>query len=132
METQKTPRFLGSENAEDLKQFTGTEQYHSCMAFVYTDGVNYLIQTRKCYWLLCDIALCIMSRIELKEEQFLICELTRHDKGATLVFLDGKSEIWYTQEYSHKEFNKFDDKGVRLYFVDGVLMLPSEMNFFLR
>lgn len=123
MEAKTTPRFNGSSNAEDLKMYYGTDNYYKCMTLVYTDGVKHLCETRKCYWLLTDIALQSAFNKDLKREPFITCELTKSDNSALLIFTDGNNNVLYTYDY---DLTDFSDDGVCLYLNEGVLMLPSE------
>jgi hypothetical protein len=123
METANTQRFKGSRNAEDLKMYYGTENYYKCMTLVYTDGVKFLCESRKCYWLLTDIALQSAFNKDLKREPFITCELIKNETQAILVFTDGNNNVLYSYEY---DVTDFADEGVCLYLSEGVLMLPSE------
>lgn len=123
METQTTSRFKGSDNAPDLQMFIGTENYYKCMTMVYTDGVKHLCDSRQCYWLLTDIALTTSFILTLKSEPFLTCEFTKTENGAMLTYTDGNNNILHTHPY---EYTDFSDDGVCLYFIEGVLLLPSE------
>jgi len=116
-------RFIGSDNAEDLNQFIGTENYYKLGNLVYTDGVNYLCETRKCQWLLVDIMLFSSNVIQLKDKDFLTCELVVENKSGELIFADGNGEVLFSNDI---EFTDFKDDGVCLYLHEGVLMLPSE------
>jgi len=46
----------------DLDQFIGTEEYHKYMAgVVLTDGVKYLAEEGKCFWLIDIVCFSIMG-----------------------------------------------------------------------
>ena len=120
MKTEAQKRFKGSDNAEDLRQFYGTENYHKLAAIVYTDGVKYLCDSRKCYWLLTDIMLLALNVNGLKVQPFMTCELVRDGIGADLIFTDGNGNILFVHNI---EMTDFADEGVCLYYIEGVLML---------
>lgn len=120
------PRFSSSDNAEDLLQFSGTEQYfknQSMPDVVYTDGVKHLLETRECYWLGQLIVSNYKWNTLLKDQPFITCELTTDSSEGTVVFTDGNDTILYEEKIP---FTDFPDKGVSIWLVDGVLLLPSE------
>ena len=123
MQTTTTLRFNSSNNAPDLKQYIGTENYYKALTILFTDGVKHLCESRKCYWLITDIALYTSYVMELKKEPFLTCELIKSSHKNALIYTDGNENIVFSQDI---EFTDFPDEGVCLYLIEGVLMLPSE------
>ena len=104
----------------DLTGFTGTENYyqHWLKRGVYTDGVKYLAEKAGAYWLLDAIFSYHRS------EPFQIWTLKVNDSHATLEMReDTGAPIKVRQEI---EFTDFPLKEVKLYLIDGVLLLPSE------
>lgn len=113
-----------SEIRHALAQFTGTEQYHAYNSlgakFKLTDGVKFLARAAACCWLLDAIG---SYQPQLKNCDFQVWTLTRKDDSVRLVCTDGdycelaKQEIPYTDIVL---------STVRLYVIDGVVLLPSE------
>jgi len=123
-------------SSSSLKQFTGTTRYyrHWLRRFVYTQGIDYVAETGSAYWLLDAIppsrdALRFASyQPELLKDpllqQFQHWKLTVHpDQTATLVCERDTSDVVVTQEIVYTNFAL---SSLRLYLVQGVLMLPSE------
>ena len=123
--TDQTPEALES----DLTQFTGTEHYyrHSLNRnFMHTDGVNYLAENAGAYWLIDLIASHQLSR-KVRAESFQLWTLTltgrKNPMAVAECRADSNAPLLARQEI---EFTDFPLKSVKLYCVDGVLMLPSE------
>jgi len=117
----------------DLKGFTGTEHYYKdFLDILLTDGVKYLADNLKCYWLITDIS--SVYNTELKDEGFLICvlKINKDDKTALLEISrdldDGKAvDLLYSQKYEYTDISEnYDGNEINFYLVDNVLMLPSE------
>lgn len=126
MKTREIPRFKPKENPLDLTEFTGTETYYKqsfMFGMVYTDGVKYLMETRSCYWLLQTIYAVKNTSTILKGEPFLTCELSVDGDHAVLVFTDGNNNILQTEDIPYTDFQ---GNGVCLWYVDNVVLLPSE------
>jgi len=75
----------------DLEKFDGTTKYYSSniLNFVYTDGVQYLAERAKCYWLLFEIGISqyekqIKGNKRLQEMQFWTLKVNQ-DKSAKLL-----------------------------------------------
>lgn len=111
----------------DLRQFTGTENYHKHWSgrIMHTDGVEYLAEKAGAYWLIDLIASHQRKRVaalpfqawELKVDRtrtpMAVAEC-REDNGLPAVV---RQKIEYTD---------FPLGGIKLFLCDGVLMLPSE------
>jgi hypothetical protein len=124
METQQ--RFSSSENANDLLQFTGTEEYYkngNMPHILYTDGVKHLFETRSCYWLGNLIAGLHLFNKAIRQQGFVSCEFTAQSSEGMLILTDGNDNILHEEKIL---FTDFTDKGVCLWLIDGVLLLPSE------
>jgi hypothetical protein len=110
----------------DLAQFTGSERWfrHAIVRHVlYTEGVDHVGEHGEAYWLIDAIAFA-QSRPEVAAEPFQVWHLTvAADHSATLACDDGNGRIVYTQAIPHTDF-PLDD--IKLYFADGVILLPSE------
>lgn len=103
----------------DLKQFTGTEQYHRhFMGGLFTDGVDYMAENFGAYWLL-DIIFSYQ-----RKEPFQVWELkVENDKGTVTMVEDTDCPILVRQEIP---FTDFPLPYFKLWLCDGVLLLPSE------
>lgn len=108
-------------NLKELDMFTGTENYYKHWAGfgVYTDGVLYLAEKANAYWLLDAI---FSYR---RKESFQLWELkVNKDKSCILTMKeDSDSPILVKQEI---EWTDFPLDYIKLYLIDGVLLLPSE------
>lgn len=105
----------------ELSQFVGTTQYfpHSAGRVVFTEGVQYLAERGGAYWLIDAIA------SYNRQEPFQIWELKKHqDNTATLTMREDTGRpTKVRQEISYTDFPL---EGIKLYLIDGVLLLPSE------
>ena len=115
--TPTTPETLES----DLAQFIGSENlYRHALNrnFMHTDGVNYLAEKAGAFHQL--------SR-KVRAESFQIWTLTLTGRKTPMAVAecraDTDSPLLARQDI---EFTDFPLKSVKLYCVDGVLMLPSE------
>jgi hypothetical protein len=118
-------------NADELKRalghFTGTVEWHRATVIptiqYVTDGVKYLIDNAEAYWLVDAIA---SHQLEGRttREPFQAWTLKKHENGsATLKADDGNDNWLVTQEI---EYTDFPLDEIKLYLVDGILLLPSE------
>jgi len=111
-------------NQRSLDQFTGTENYykHMLSGYTYTDGIKYLAEKGKSYWLIDKIL--ILTRYTKKLQEFGVWELVvSEDKTAVLTCEDGNGHKLYTETIDYTDF-KLDK--VEVWFESGVLILPSE------
>ena len=112
----------------DLAQFTGTSTYYQhSLGVQYTDGVRYLAEHAGAYWLIDAIASWqIDPRVHrdpmLQQIQFWKL-VVNDDRSALLVCERDEGDIAVSQEIP---FTDFPLKQVRLYFQNGVVLLPSE------
>ena len=113
--------------ADDLAQFTGTEQWyrHSINRNVlYTEGAQYVAMHGEAYWLLDEIALIQPYDKNVAAEEFQVWKLTvRPEKTATLTCDDGNGNIIFSKEIP---FTDFPLETITLYFANNVIHLPSE------
>ncbi|MDP8216011.1 MAG: hypothetical protein P9L98_01650 [Candidatus Kaelpia imicola] len=108
---------------EELTNFTGTEHYYRhWLEFNYTDGVKFLAEKANCFWLLDAIG---SYQHKLKEKGFQIWTLkVNEDKLAVLQMQeDSDTPIIVKQEI---EYTDFPTEEIKLYFINGVLLLTSE------
>ena len=109
-----------------LAVFTGSELYyrHSIGNFVYTDGVKYLAEHARCYWLLDMIGSC-QHLNKVKDVPFQLWELAVYEDQTALVTMkeDSDTPVIVKQKLPYTDFPL---AHIKLYLTDGVVMLPSE------
>jgi len=107
----------------NLAHFHGSEgvsRTHINVAI--TDGVKFLAEECKAYWILDNIS--SYQTIEnVKKERFQVIDLTVDEKGnALMIVTDGNENEVFRQNF----WSTFPLKKIRLYYTDGVCLLPSE------
>lgn len=120
MSTQKTF------TAGDLAQFTGTANWYRhplARSVLYTDGVKFIAERAGAYWLIDEIALSQISEPALKGEEFQLWTLIVDGTAAMLRCDDGNDKRLLEKRIDYKDF---PEQGIKLYFTDGVVMLPGE------
>lgn len=116
---------------DNLELFIGTEHFysHRITKTVYTDGIKYLAEEGKCYWLINDASIVAQSLME--KSSFISIDFKRLSEEqqsemgceAIITYGDGNDNILYTQQYPYTDF-PLDE--LNLFFADGTLLLPSE------
>ncbi|MCA9398961.1 MAG: hypothetical protein KC618_04365 [Candidatus Omnitrophica bacterium] len=104
----------------ELNQFIGTEHYYRhLLGFNYTDGVKFMAERGKAYWLIDAIA------SYKRREPFQVWTLkVNDDKSAVLEMReDSDKPALIKQEIP---FTDFPLKFIELFLIDGVLLLTSE------
>lgn len=125
--SQKQSKLSPEEIQRRLGGFTGTENYYKFHTLKLTDGVKWLAEVCECYWLL-DIIFSI-ARFErkLRGQEFVVCKIRvirlAHSTKAVFTADDGNNNILYRQNIP---FTDFPLDEIKLYLVDGVILLPSE------
>lgn len=113
--------------AEDLKLFTGTEQWYRhgfVREVLFTDGAKYLADQGGAYWLLDEIALAQRHSRTVAAEEFQLWRLTVNpDSSAVLACEDGNGNVVRRNRIG---FTDFPLPEVLLYFVNNTILLPSE------
>lgn len=107
--------------ALELNQFTGTENHykHQTGRLLWTDGVQYVAENAGAYWLIDAIV------SYQRTEHFQIWELKKHnDNSATLTMREDTGQP--TKVRQEIPFTDFPLEEIKLYLIDGVLLLPSE------
>jgi hypothetical protein len=110
----------------DLEQFTGTENWyqHWLGVFQYTDGIKFLAEKAKAYWLLDAIAshqpTCLKDSM-LRQIQFW--KLNVENNTAFLICERDLGDVFLTQTIAYTDFPL---QELTLYVENGVLCLPSE------
>jgi hypothetical protein len=110
---------------EELNQFSGTAEYHKwspLFSFVLTDGAKYLANTAKAYWLMDAIASHQHNKAVAKEE-FQVWDLKKVGDAWELTCEDGNGKSVVKQDI---EYSDFPLNSIKLYFSDGVILLPGE------
>ena len=111
----------------DLSQFTGSECWHRhalVRHVLYTDGARYVAEQAGAYWLIDEIALAQAAQPQIAAEGFQLWKLTvEADQTGQLTCEDGNGGVIYTKRL---EFTDFPVEGIRFYFTDNVILLPSE------
>lgn len=110
---------------QSLEQFTGTEKYYSYLNLKLTDGVYYLAKEGKCFWLL-DIILSYQPKH--RQVHFQLWELNideAEDKRTAVVTMreDSGQKALVEQRIPYTDFPL---DYIKLYLIDGVILLPSE------
>jgi hypothetical protein len=116
---------------DQLEKFHGSQQLHflPICRTRYTEGVWYLAQAAQAYWLLSDAS--VMGKSLANKSYFITVDfkkLSLEEKeevgfDATISYGDGNGNIFEVQKYHITDF-PLDE--IRLFFVDGTLMLPPE------
>ena len=98
----------------------GTENYwkNAALNFQYTDGVKYLHESCEAYWLLTAIS------SYRKTEPFQIWELVKNGNTAVLTMKEDSDQPELVNQKI--PFTDFPLEGIKLYLIDGILLLTSE------
>ena len=107
----------------DTSGFTGTDTWfrHAIARQVtYTEGAKYVAETAGAYWLLDKIA--IVGPTIPEEFQVWKLEVGDRLKGEIIVE-DGDGHVVHREGLA---FTDFPEPGITLWFVDNVILLPSE------
>jgi len=102
-----------------LAHCIGTEGYTKhWLGLMYTDGIKYLVENADCYWLIDAIA------SYRKKQPFQLWELKVKDGKAVLTMKeDTNTPVLVKQEIPYTDF-PLDE--IKLYLIDGILLLTSE------
>ncbi len=109
-----------------LRSFTGTIEYHRHWSGMrYTDGVEFLVERAKAYWLLDLIASWQLKALhDPWLSEFQLWELfVRPDRTATAVCSRDSEDVAFRQEI---KWTDFPLEYVKLYVEGSVVLLPSE------
>lgn len=109
---------------EDLAHFHGTEHwYRNFTGLLYTDGVQYLAEKAKAYWLI-DLVGSYQPTHRHVPFQFWELDVQLEErKGVIKMSEDLGAPILVSQEIPYTDFPL---KEIKLYCIDNVLLLPSE------
>ena len=110
-----------------LAQFTDSQNFyrHSLVREVfYMEGAQYVADAAGAHRLLDEIALAQRHIIPVKREDFQVWDLkVNADQTATLTYCDGNGLEVYSKPVP---FTDFPEPGIRFYYADWVIHLPSE------
>ena len=121
---------------ESLSYFYGTENYYRHALnknLLYTDGVQYVAEEGKAYWLI-DIVASVTSCFVVDSDDFTTWTLTKDKEkaynkeldtqcDAVVICDDGNGKELYKQ---YKEYTEFPLDNLEMFLIQGVLMLASE------
>jgi hypothetical protein len=110
----------------DLRQFIGTEIWyrHAIQrSILFTEGAKYVADTAGAYWLLDEITFGQAEK-QVAAQAFQRWTLTVHPgQTATLTCEDGNCHTVFTKQI---EYTDFPLEKISFYFIDNVILLPSE------
>ncbi|RXJ45711.1 DUF6876 family protein [Gelidibacter gilvus] len=116
---------------EGLQHFHGTEMFYSIplIRTRFTDGLKYLANIADCFWLITDTS--VIAKSLMNRSEFVTIDFKRLSKEkqafsgyeAEIIYTDGNDNILEKHSYHATDF-PLDE--LRLFFVNGTLMLPSE------
>ncbi len=110
----------------ELAQFTGTTNWYRhplVKSVLYTDGVHFIAERAGAYWLIDAIALAQSAAPALSGEEFQTWTLIVDANTAVLRCDDGNGRQLMEKRI---DYTDFPEPGIKLYFTDGVIMLPAE------
>lgn len=112
----------------DLNRFTGSEIfYRHPLGVIYTEGIKYLAQNARAYWLI-DIIASYQGNVRitqdpmLQEIQFWKLKVSQNN-SAILTCERDTDDVVITQKI---EFTDFPLDEVKIYLSNKTLLLPSE------
>jgi len=115
----------------ELQQFIGSESFYKIplIGTRFTDGIKYLTDAAECFWLVTDAS--VIAKSLMNKSYFVTIDFRRlpekereeSQSEALINYSDGNGHIFETHKYHVTDF-PLDE--LRLFFIDGTLMLPSE------
>ena len=120
-----------NEIKDGLQHFHGSETVFQIplLRTRYTNGLKYLAEAAKCFWLITDTS--VIAKSLMDRSEFITIDFKRlpEDKQdftgyeAEIIYTDGNDNILEKHGYRATDF-PLDE--LRLFFVNNTLMLPSE------
>jgi hypothetical protein len=109
---------------DQLRDFTGTTQwFRHFTGYTYTEGVKAMAEQFSAYWFI-DLVMSHQTNSKVRAQEFQTWELKRIGGDRFLAAAtDGNDNIIAKQDIP---FSDFAADTLKLYFTDGVLLLPSE------
>lgn len=115
----------------ELERFIGSEIVYQIpiLKTRFTAGIKYLMQVAECFWLVLDSS--TIGKSLMDKSRFICIDYSKCSKkenensghAALIEYTDGNGNILETNKYN---FTDFPLDQIRLYFIDGTLMLTSE------
>ena len=110
----------------ELSLNTGTEQYFKIpfSSFVYTDGINNLIEKCKCWWLISDIGILLQCEKKYNKDFLILTIEVNKDKSAVITLKEDTNEKpIYTKKLDYTDFclSKYE-----FFIINKVMLLKSE------
>lgn len=112
-----------NEVLEETKQFYGTEQYHKFNVLshlVITDGVKYIAEKYKVFWLLDLIA---SYQKKLQKERMQVWTLKVEDDKGIAICTDGNNNQLIKQKIP---FTDCEAEEFTIWVMNNIILLPSE------
>lgn len=112
---------------KQLRQFNGTNNYHNHslangFKILLSDGAAFIREQGECYWLF-DFIAAYQTQKDIKGQIFQIWKLQKQNSSWWISCEDGNKNILYNRKI---EFSDFPLDKISIWFVDGVVMLPTE------
>jgi hypothetical protein len=107
---------------EVLSEYTGTENHYKYNRYLITDGAKAFADNFSAYWFL-DIICSYQYKLSKHSFQVWIIKLNKTGNGALVVCEDGNANKLISQRIP---FIDFPYKEGKLFFIEGVILLPSE------
>ena len=116
---------------ENLQHFHGSEVFYyiPLIRTYYTEGIQYLAEAADCFWIVTDAS--VIANSLMDKSRFITVDFKMHDEtqreetgyAASITYGDGNGLTFEVQGYHLMDFPL---EKIRLYFVNGTLLLPSE------
>lgn len=110
---------------DQLAMHVGSQSFfrHWTRQLIYTEGVQFLAEQARAYWLI-DLVASWRLDPRIRGEEFVVWRLSvNEDRTATAIADDGNNNELVRQEI---EFTDFPLPEITLYLTDHTLLLPSE------
>lgn len=108
---------------KELAHFIGSEQQHRYRTLMLTDGAKYLLDNGAGW--ICDVVWSYQPEKKFKQEPFqswkFTTNLEKHE--CVVICTDGNDTTLATQ---HVPYTDLQVKEIKLYLIDGLLLLNSE------
>lgn len=120
-----------NEIREGLNKFCGSQfiYRHPMFNTKYTEGIEYLAEQAKCYWLVTDISIVASTLtdhcpfISIDVYRFFGADAIKNNCAAIVTYSDGDENQLFVQKYSATDFPL---EHIQLFFVVDTLLLPTE------
>src|ERR1700722_6473459 len=95
-------------NLNELRQFTGSEHFFKNginRKLIYTEGVQYLAEKARCYWLIDEIAVILLpSLLKNRYDEFYSIQLLVTNCSAVITVGDGNGKIYMKHKIEWTDF----------------------------